>query len=156
MDEGIYERILTDDLHTQLDLAELRFDASPCNFREGVKYVKHVNVDAFFVTLVKNEKSFSPTTMYRDYPINRSLFHWESQSTTHQESPTGQRYINGDGTVLLFVRAHASSEYGVSPYTFLGPATIANCSGNRPISITWRLAHEMPAELFHDTRTTAS
>ena len=40
------------------------------------------NVDAFFVTLKKSESDYSPTTMYRDYPISPTLFHWESQSTT--------------------------------------------------------------------------
>ena len=37
--------------------------------------------DAFFVDLQKAERDYSPTTMYRDYAINRELFHWESQST---------------------------------------------------------------------------
>ena len=35
-----------------------------------------------------------PTTMYKDYSINESLFHWQSQSTTAENSATGQRYIH--------------------------------------------------------------
>ena len=66
-----------------------------------------LNVDAFFVTLKKSEADYSPTTMYRDYPISPTLFHWESQSTTSVASPTGQRYLNGSSTVLL-VRARAT------------------------------------------------
>lgn len=45
--------------------------------------------------------------MYNDYSINEWLFHWQSQSTTSAESPTGQRYINHKklgSKVLLFVR----------------------------------------------------
>ena len=34
------------------------------------------------------------STMYRDYAISPDLFHWESQSTTSVDSPTGQRYLN--------------------------------------------------------------
>ena len=137
-------------------LGEASFESLPSNFREGVKYVKHLNVDAFFVTLVKSEKAYSPTTMYRDYPISRSLFHWESQSTTRPASPTGQRYIHGNSTVLLFVRTHSAGEHGVNPYTFLGPAAISDYQGDRPISIVWKLQHEMPAELFNEGKVTAS
>lgn len=32
--------------------------------------------------------------MYRVYAISPDLFHWESQSTTSVQSPTGQRYLN--------------------------------------------------------------
>lgn len=35
----------------------------------------------------------SPTTMYEDYLISHDLFHWQSQSNTSEQSPTGQRYI---------------------------------------------------------------
>lgn len=44
-----------------------------------------------------------------DYSISESLFHWQSQSTTSEESPTGRRYIHHrerGSRVLLFVREH--------------------------------------------------
>ena len=47
------------------------------------------------MTLRKAEADFSPTTMYRDYAIRPTLFHWESQNRTSTESPTGKRYLNG-------------------------------------------------------------
>ena len=71
-------------------LAALDFPRLPNSFREGVFYFAERNVDAFFVTLKKSEADYSPTTMYADYPISRDLFHWESQSTTSVNSPTGQ------------------------------------------------------------------
>ncbi len=58
------------------------------------------NVDAFFITLKKSEADYSPTTMYADYPISRDLFHWESQSTTSVNSPTGRRYLDGSSDRL--------------------------------------------------------
>jgi hypothetical protein len=64
------------------------------SFREGVKYFKEMKVDAFFITLNKSEKDYSPSTLYEDYAINERLFHWQSQSRTSVESETGQRYIN--------------------------------------------------------------
>ncbi len=107
------------------------------------------NVDAFLVTLKKSESAYSPTTMYRDYPISPTLFHWESQSTTSEHSPTGQRYLTGTSQVLLFVREQQRDELGTSPYLFLGPVHYASHQGSRPIALTWRLDHAMPAEVFH-------
>lgn len=129
-------------------LAALDFPRRPNSFREGVLYLPDHNVDAFFITLKKSEADYSPTTMYADYPISRELFHWESQSTTSTSSKTGQRYLSGTSTVLLFVRHEAKDEFGTAPYTFLGPATYVTHRGERPIAITWKLEHSMPMKFF--------
>ncbi len=62
--------------------------------REGVVFFPEKKLDVFFITLNKSEKFFSSTTMYHDYAINDTQFHWQSQSTTSESSPTGQRYIH--------------------------------------------------------------
>lgn len=129
-------------------LAALDFPRRPNSFREGVFYFTEHNVDAFFITLKKSEADYSPTTMYADYPISRELFHWESQSTTSTGSPTGQRYLNGTSTVLLFVRHEQKDDFGTAPYLFLGPARYVTHSGDRPIAITWKLTHSMPMDFF--------
>lgn len=128
----------------------------PNSFREGVLYAPDVNVDAFFVTLKKSEADYSPTTMYRDYPISPTLFHWESQSTTSVESKTGQRYLNGQSQVLIFAREEQRDEFGTSAYLFLGPATYQSHTDSRPIAITWELAHAMPADFFSAATVVAS
>src|SRR5690606_36499141 len=130
-------------------LAALDSPRLPNSFREGVLYLPDLNVDAFFITLKKSEADYSPSTMYADYPISRELFHWESQSTTSVNSPTGQRYINGTSTVLLFARYEQKDEFGTSPYLFLGPATYVSHTGDRPIAITWKLVREMPVDFFN-------
>ncbi|WP_299057327.1 DUF3427 domain-containing protein [uncultured Nocardioides sp.] len=129
-------------------LAALDFPRLPNSFREGVWYSPEHGVDVFFVTLKKSEADYSPTTMYRDYPISPTLFHWESQSTTSVGSPTGRRYIEGGSTVLIFARHEQTDEFGTSPYLFLGPATYVSHTGDRPIAFTWRLAHPVPADFF--------
>ena len=121
---------------------------APNAFREGVAYLRDRNIDVLFITLRKTDTRFSPTTMYRDYPMSRTLFHWESQSTTTIQSPTGQRYIHGSSTVLLFVREQRTDDLGTSPYVCLGPATYVEHRGERPIAITWQLATPIPADLF--------
>ena len=108
-------------------------------------------IDAFFVTLNKSEAEYSPSTMYRDYPISPTLFHWESQSTTSITSDTGQRYLSGGSKVLLFIRHDKKNEFGTAPYTYLGPASYKSHSGDRPIAITWKLSHPMPGDLYADS-----
>lgn len=118
---------------------------------EGVKYIPNINTDVFFITLNKSEKQYSPTTMYLDYALSDDLFHWQSQSTTSEQSPTGQRYIHGGSTVLLFVREN-NKEYGeTASYCFLGPAVCVSHNGSRPINIEWRLRYKMPAHLCRMT-----
>lgn len=120
--------------------------------REGVLHIPESKVDAFLVTLQKTEEDYSPTTMYEDYLISHDQFHWQSQSNTSVESPTGQRYINHHEmgyTPLLFVRETKSQPSGLSaPYYFLGPCKYVSHEGSRPISIVWRLLHAVSARLF--------
>jgi superfamily II DNA or RNA helicase/HKD family nuclease len=136
-------------------LAALDFPRLPNSFREGVWYSRDLNVDAFFITLKKSEADYSPTTMYADYPISRELFHWESQSTTSVNSPTGERYLTGTSTVLLFARQEPKDEFGTSPYLFLGPAAYVSHTGDRPIAITWRLETPMPMDFFNHASAAA-
>ncbi len=112
---GHYQR---EEILAAVDYASLT--RKPTSVMQGVAYVESSNVDLLFVTLRKSEADFSPTTMYRDYPINATTFHWESQSTTSLSSRTGQRYINNQSTVLLFVREQQKNEFGTSPYLNLG------------------------------------
>ena len=119
--------------------------------REGVIHLSDIRADVFFVTLQKTEKDYSPTTMYQDYAINERLFHWQSQSTTSAESPTGRRYVEHVReryTVLLFGREHKTRNGLAQPYSFLGPARYVDHSGSRPMSITWQLEHPLAARLL--------
>lgn len=129
---------------------------TPKSFQTGVLYVPELDVDAFFVTLHKSEADYSPSTMYRDYPVSPTLFHWESQSVTTVASPTGQRYLSGTSTKLIFVRQRRLDETGTSPYLFAGPARYVSHSGERPIAITWQLEHPLPADVFAAATLAAS
>lgn len=120
--------------------------------REGVLHLPATKVDAFFVTLQKSEEDYSPTTMYEDYLISHDRFHWQSQSNTSADSPTGERYIKHRSmgyTPLLFVRETKSLPSGLSaPYFFLGPCDCVSHEGSRPVSIVWKLANSVPARLL--------
>lgn len=128
----------------------------PDTVREGVKWLPDQKLDVFFVTLNKADKDYSPTTMYNDYSINDTLFHWQSQSTTAETSPTGQRYIHHreKGTkVLLFVREFKADRItgGAEAYTYLGTANYVKHEGSRPMNITWRLDQPIPAKFLKKT-----
>ena len=128
----------------------------PATVREGVKWLPEKQLDVFFVTLNKADKDYSPTTMYNDYSINESLFHWQSQSTTAADSPTGQRYIHHrerGSKVLLFVREFKADRItgGAEAYTFLGTANYVKHEGSRPMNITWRLDRPIPAKFLKKT-----
>lgn len=116
-------------------------------WREGVKFAKGIDADLFVFTLDKTSGQFSPTTRYRDYAISRELIHWESQSGTRADSPTGLRYQNHavrGSHVLLFGRERADER----AFYFLGPATYVSHRGEMPMGVTWRLRHPLPGDLF--------
>ena len=123
-------------------------------FGSGVRWVPGDQADVFFVTLVKSEAHFSPTTMYADHAISPTVFQWESQSTTAEKSPTGQRYINHGrlgSSVHLFVRETKTADgtLGTPPYLYAGPMSYVSHTGERPMRILWRLDHALPADVFH-------
>ncbi|GLX01471.1 DEAD/DEAH box helicase [Microtetraspora sp. NBRC 16547] len=124
----------------------------PSTMREGVAWSPTHQCDALLVTLRKNEKEFSPQTMYRDYALTPALFHWESQNRTSARSATGQRYQNHEregSHILLFTRERKENENGhPEPFVFHGTARYVEHRGERPMAITWRLDEEMPADLF--------
>ncbi|MEV6765257.1 DUF3427 domain-containing protein [Streptomyces sp. NPDC051105] len=124
----------------------------PGSFAQGVLWDEPNQTDALLITLEKNEKDFSPTVRYKDYALSPALFHWESQSTTADTSPTGLRYqqhVQRGSHVLLFMRRYKDTDIGkAQPWMLLGPATYDRHEGSKPMAITWRLHHELPADVW--------
>ncbi|MBQ1014749.1 DUF3427 domain-containing protein, partial [Micromonospora sp. M51] len=131
---------------------------NPGSLREGVKWLPDAQADLFFVTLVKSEAHYSPTTMYADRAITDTLFQWESQSTTSAASATGQRYTSGGSTVHLFVRETriADRDLGAPPYLYAGTMTYDSHTGDRPMRVLWHLDHALPADVYATARTIAA
>ena len=110
--------------------------------REGVLHLPEKKMDAFFITLHKSGKEYSPSTMYEDYVINERLFHWQSQSTTAEHSTAGRRYIGQRACghqILLFVREKRKVDGFTAPYVYIGTADYQYHQGSRPMSIVWKL-----------------
>ncbi|OSC44661.1 hypothetical protein B5181_43335, partial [Streptomyces sp. 4F] len=113
----------------------------PRSFAQGVVESKENQTDALLITLEKSEKDFAATVRYRDYAINSTLFHWESQNITSEHSPTGLRYqqhVARGSHILLFARRYKETDIGTpAPWMFLGPARYTEHSGSRPMAIKW-------------------
>jgi superfamily II DNA or RNA helicase len=127
--------------------------------REGLLWAEGSRAHLFFITLEKSDSEYSPTTKYEDYPISPTLFHWESQSTTSAESPTGQRYINHRASgerVILFVRRRKRDSRGeTTAYTCLGFANLVQHESSRPMKIVWELERPMPAGFYQEAKVAA-
>lgn len=147
--------------HSLVDVFAAMGRITPGDFyqhREGVYFAQATNTDLFFVTLEKADRDYSPTTLYKDYAISPTLFHWESQSMTSTNSPTGHRYINqqpGRSEKLLFVRQKKKQDGVTMPYTLLGPVDYVSHQQERPIQLVWRLRQPMPADFFRQAKVAA-
>lgn len=120
--------------------------------REGVLVLKDQNLELLFVTLNKNEKQFSPTTMYHDYAISESLFHWQSQNSARPDRGRGQDYIQHQSLgkrLFLFVREQSKDEYGrTMGFVHFGEVEYVSHTGSQPMNLTWKLKQKMPSFMW--------
>ena len=123
--------------------------------REGNFDNKKLNTELLFIDLVKSEKDFSPSTLYEDYAISDTLFHWQTQNSARPDKGRGLAYINQIKTgkrILLFVRERNKDEFGnTMGYVFIGDGSITEFSGSKPMSIKWQLREPMPPYLWKDS-----
>lgn len=102
-----------------------------------------------FVTL---DKSAMPeNARYADKFLSPSVFQWQSQNRTAQDSKHGRLLRNHAAAgveVHLFVRAVKRSPSGATtPFTYCGPVSFESWEGERPITVIWRLAEPVPPRL---------
>jgi hypothetical protein len=121
---------------------------------EGVMYSQGEKADVFFVTLDKRHGGFTAATSYRDFAVNPSMFHWQSQSRTLQNSKAGKRYVNHvalGSTVHLFLRSDSNSR----TFLYAGPMAYLNHEGERPMSINWKLEYPLPGDVYVEAAAVA-
>ena len=113
----------------------------------GRFWIEALHTEVLFVTLDKSEKTFSPSTRYEDFALSPTRFHWQSQSTTSENSPTGQTVCRGSARTVLG-SCYSCDRRRTMPFMFLGPLRYVSHSGSRPMSIYWDLDYPMPAWFF--------
>ena len=128
--------------------------------REGVLFIKEINVELLFVTLNKSDKRFSPTTRYHDYAISENLFHWQSQNSARPDKGKGLSYVSHktiEKTIILFVREQSNDEYGrAMGFVNLGVVGLQGNYGSQPMNITWKLENPLPSFLWKEAAKLAA
>lgn len=121
----------------------------------GVAENKAINTEILFIDLIKSEKDFSPSTLYQDYALSDTLFHWQTQNAASPEKGKGLSYIKHqdfEKKILLFVRERNEDEFGnTMSYVFLGDGNLTEYYGSKPMSITWELKEPMPPYFWKDS-----
>ena len=74
---SVHARHTVDDVLTAFGI--LDFDKTAWK-QTGAIRDERTNSDLFFVTLEKSERDYSPSTLYKDYAISPTLFHWDLPS----------------------------------------------------------------------------
>ncbi|KAF7764410.1 ATP-dependent helicase IRC3 [Pseudoalteromonas citrea] len=122
--------------------------------REGVLEFKNQNLELLFVTLNKCEKTYSPTTLYHDYALSPTLFHWQTQNSARPEHGRGLSYIEhqqAGKTFLLFVREQSKDENGrTMGFVNYGEVKYQSHTGSQPMNVTWELMNPMPSDMWHE------
>ncbi|MGV8994518.1 MAG: DUF3427 domain-containing protein [Flavobacterium sp.] len=148
----VHARYTRDQILTAFSLST--FEKKSSN-REGAAENKKLRTEILFINLIKSEENFSPTTMYDDYAISESLFHWQSHNAYGPETTKGLSYIHHkkeNKTILLFVREKANNEDGnTMGYVFIGEAIFQESEGSKPMSVKWELCEPIPNYLWKES-----
>jgi len=148
----LHARYTRDQILTAFEFSSFKNKSSN---REGVAESKDLNTEILFIDLVKSDEDFSPTTMYEDYAISETLFHWQSQNQTRNDSGKGLTYINHqelEKHILLFVREKAKDIYSnTMGYVFVGKGNLIEHYGSKPMNIKWELNEPMPNYLWKES-----
>jgi hypothetical protein len=102
------------------------------------------------VTLDKDE--MHGDFKYADHFLSRDRFQWQSQNRTAQGDKHGQiiREHEARGVAVhLFVRPEKRGPMNsAAPFVYCGPVRFESWSGERPITVVWRLEEPVPQRLF--------
>ena len=114
--------------------------------------------DLLLVTLDKGGQA-QEHLQYKDYPLNETQFHWQSKASTRADDRAGLRLISPreqGATPLLLVRETKKDSRNLTqPFRYLGPVEPVRHTGERPITIEWRLSTPVLPEWVRRWRTVA-
>jgi superfamily II DNA or RNA helicase/HKD family nuclease len=152
-DLELHSYIGSSEIKASLGLATIK---NPGPTGQGVIHIAEKKIYVHLVTFQKEERDFSITTLYKDYPISKTKLHWESQSTISIDSQTAKNYFEFQKlgyTILFFARVNKNIEGETAPFLFLGQAkSLIEWKGERPISMIWELEHPMPSAFFEEAK----
>jgi hypothetical protein len=122
----------------------------------GTQYISSKKLGLVFVTLNKSDKEYSPTTLYKDYAVNATTFHWQSKFDVRANSKDGERFIQQKSNgwkFLLFVRDTKQDSFDLTnAYYCLGLMDYVAYSGECPMNITWSMQRSIPGFILEKSQ----
>ncbi|MFC7373476.1 DEAD/DEAH box helicase [Fictibacillus iocasae] len=112
------------------------------------------NGKEFFLYIdLHKEETIKESINYQDVFLDEQHFQWQSVNNTTQASERGQNIIRNKerGVNLhLFVRKYKELDGKTEPYIYIGKGDTVGYEGEKPITVTIRLEHEVPASLYKE------
>ena len=87
---------------------------------------------------------------YEDAFLSPTIFQWQTQNRTRQDSRHGQVFRDAEGhgkTIHLFVRLRGKEKGTTVPFVYCGVPEFIDWEGEKPITIRWRLKDAVPEYL---------
>jgi hypothetical protein len=117
-------------------------------------FVRRGNKTFLLVTLDKS--AAANEHRYEDRFLSANEFQWQSQNQTARESNPGRTIRDHKALgidVLLFVRNRSKTNHGkASPFIHCGQVDFVEWSGDKPITVKWRLREEIPVRIRPELR----
>jgi hypothetical protein len=124
--------------YSRKELANLFDDQRISSSREGIFYTS-TNKTIIFVTLDKSKKT-REDLKYNDF-FENDLFHWDSQTRQHIETPRIAQLVSGDVNIYLFVRVEEKNKSKTNPFIYCGELEYLSHDAltNKPVHIIFQL-----------------
>ena len=103
----MFEKLKIGQLYSKQILSSLLNEVSLKTVREGIFYCKNSDSTLFFVDLEKQDK---PSKFHFNNYFDKNLFHLDSQTTQHINSPKIQEIVNTKKKFIFFVEKSKKSE----------------------------------------------
>lgn len=103
-----------------------------------------------FLLVTLNKGAHPEAHRYEDRFIGPDLFQWQSQNRTTQKGKPGQllqHHAERGARVHLFVRKDGKIAERAAPFIYCGSVTFIEWTGEKPITVRWRLPEAVPQHL---------
>jgi hypothetical protein len=111
------EQLVVGNLYSKKDLSLIFEEKGLLSSREGIFSSKTLHSYLLFVDLVKEGKE--DRFHFNDY-FDGDVFHWDSQTTQHINTPRIQKIVNKEIPILLFTRIYPKIKSQTQPFVFCG------------------------------------
>jgi superfamily II DNA or RNA helicase/HKD family nuclease len=112
--------------------------------------------DKTFLLVTLDKSAAADQHKYEDRFLSAHEFQWQSQNQTARDSNPGRTIHDHKALgidVLLFVRHRSKTSNGKAcPFIYCGQVDFVDWSGDRPITVKWRLREQVPVRMRSELR----